>query len=211
MKIQSVFDQVFKRYGQVLEGYDFESLLETLENVSPKPEDEVIYKPSEPLLEALPIASGLQNRGYGGMPIQIGYCNGTNSKLNCLEYHKASEINIVADDVILLLGCQSDLENFTIDTEKIEAFLVPAGTGVEIFATSLHYAPCSAKKGEGYRVAIILPKGTNGDKPDGLLNTGEDRLCMGCNKWLIAHEEAPEAKQGAFIGIRGKNVDLKNA
>ena len=31
----------------------------------------------------------------------------------------------------------------TYDTSKMEAFLVPAGTAVEVYATTLHYAPCS--------------------------------------------------------------------
>jgi hypothetical protein len=209
MKIHSVSDKAFKRYGQVLEGYDFTELLKVLIDISPKPKDGAVYKASNPEFEVLPIAKELQNRGFGGLPIQIGYCNGTNSKLNCLEYHRNSEFNIAADDVILLLGCQADLEDYALDTEKVEAFLLLAGTGVELFATTLHYVPCGAKVGEGFRVVNVLPKGTNGEKPDGLLSTGEDRLCMGLNKWLLAHEEADEASQGAFVGLIGKNIDLK--
>ena len=43
----------------------------------PVPED-VIYVPSVDELEALDVAKELQNRAYGGLPIQIGYCNGHN-------------------------------------------------------------------------------------------------------------------------------------
>ena len=74
---------------------------------------------------------------------KIGYCNGDNHKLNALEYHRSSELDIAQTDLILLLGMQQDIENGDIyDTSKVEAFLVPAGTGVELYATTLRYAPC---------------------------------------------------------------------
>ena len=58
-----------------------------------------------------------------------------NKKLNALEYHRNSEINIAVTDLILLIGCQQDVEpDHTYDTSKVEAFLVPAGTGIEVYA-----------------------------------------------------------------------------
>lgn len=63
--------------------------------------------------------------------------------MNALEYHRSSELDIAQTDLILLLGMQQDIENGDIyDTSKVEAFLVPAGTGVELYATTLRYAPC---------------------------------------------------------------------
>lgn len=45
--------------------------------------------------------------------------------------------NIAVDDVVLLLGKQQDITvDDTYNTENIEAFLVPAGTGVELYATN---------------------------------------------------------------------------
>ena len=109
---------------------------------TPVPED-VIYVPSVEELEALDVMKKLQNKGYGGLPIQIGYCNGHNKKLNALEYHRDSEVNLAVTDLVLLLGRQQDIEeDFTYDTSKVKAFLVPAGTLVEVYATTLHYAPC---------------------------------------------------------------------
>jgi len=208
MIIHSVFDKEFRRFGQILQDYDFSELLEVLNRTTPMPEDAVVYVPSDAALEALPAAELLMNRAYGGMPIQIGYCNGTNSKLNCFEYHRDSEINIAADDSILLLASQGELDNHTMDTSSVEAFLLPAGTAVEVFATTLHYAPCSAAKGKGFRVVIVLPRGTNTEKPGQLLQTGEDRLCTARNKWLIAHPDSNEAENGAFVGLTGANIDL---
>lgn len=208
MKLYSVQDQKFGRYGQILQGYDYKELLETLEFNSPKPLDGFIYEASVPQLESLKIAADFRNRGFGGMPIQIGYCNGTNHKLNCLEYHRDSEISIMSDDVILILSTRDQMEDLRLDTTRTEAFFIPAGTGIELYATTLHYAPCDAHGKNGYRVVNILSRGTNDVKPMGLTNQGEDRLCFGKNKWLLAHEQSDEAKKGAFIGLKGKNIDL---
>ena len=129
MKIQNVTDASFGKYGKVLEGYDFGALIREMKH-TPVPED-VIYVPSAEELEALEVAKDLQNKGFGGLPIQIGYCNGHNKKLNAVEYHRNSEINVAVTDLVLLIGQQQDIEaDFTYDTSKIEAFLVPAGTGI---------------------------------------------------------------------------------
>lgn len=208
MKIQSVFDKEFATYGKVVEGYDFSSLLSTLEANSEKPSDSVIYVPSVDILESEPVFAELSSNCYGGMPIQVGYCNGTNTKLNCFEYHRDSEVDIAADDVILLVARQQDIINGQIDSSNTEAFLCPKGTAVELYATTLHYAPCSAKKGEGFRVIIVLPKGTNEAKPDITIKNDEDKLLWALNKWLVAHKDTSEAKDGAHVGITGDNVDI---
>ena len=92
MKIYSIYDEAFRPYGKVLEGYDTAALTAALENETPLPEG-VSYVPAEPALEKLPIMAELSDRAYGGMPVQLGWCNGHNTKLNCLEYHRDSEIN----------------------------------------------------------------------------------------------------------------------
>lgn len=95
MMIHSVFDAAFAPYGKVLGGYDTAALTDTLKAVTPVPEG-VDYVPSQPELEQLPIAGQFATNAYGGMPIQLGWCNGHNTKLNCLEYHRDSELNIGA-------------------------------------------------------------------------------------------------------------------
>ena len=42
----------------------------------------------------------------------------------------------------------------------MEYFFVPAGTAVELYATTLHYAPCSVD-GKEFRCGVVLPRGTN--------------------------------------------------
>ena len=204
MKIQKVTDPAFRKYGQVLEGYDFTGLIKEMKH-TPAPED-VIYVPSVEELEALDIMKDLQNKGYGGLPVQIGYCNGHNKKLNAVEYHRNSEINVAVTDLVLLIGHQQDIEpDHTYDTSKIEAFLVPAGTGIEVYATTLHYAPCHVNEG-GFQCVVILPKGTNTDLTFQTEKTGEDSLMTAKNKWLIAHEDAKIA--GAFNGLKGENITI---
>ena len=204
MKIQKVTDPAFRKYGQVLEGYDFTGLIKEMKH-TPVPED-VIYVPSVEELEALDIMKDLQNKGYGGLPVQIGYCNGHNKKLNAVEYHRNSEINVAVTDLVLLIGHQQDIEpDHTYDTSKIEAFLVPAGTGIEVYATTLHYAPCHVNEG-GFQCVVVLPKGTNTDLTFQTEKTGEDSLMTAKNKWLIAHEAAKLA--GAFNGLKGENITI---
>ena len=204
MKIQKVTDPAFRKYGQVLEGYDFTGLIKEMKH-TPVPED-VIYVPSVEELEALDIMKDLQNKGYGGLPVQIGYCNGHNKKLNAVEYHRNSEINVAVTDLVLLIGHQQDIEpDHTYDTSKSEAFLVPAGTGIEVYATTLHYAPCHVNEG-GFQCVVVLPKGTNTDLTFQTEKMGEDSLMTAKNKWLIAHEDAKIA--GAFNGLKGENITI---
>ena len=211
MRILSVTDPAFRKYGRVITNVDFTELVEEMKK-TPVPED-VVYEPGVEALEALPVKQELERISYGEMPIQIGYCNGHNSKLNAAEYHRSSEINVAATDAILILGLRADVaEDFTYETSKMEAFLVPAGTAVEIFATSLHYAPCGVN-GQGFQVSIILPKGTNYPlaeahaKPEGTKAASEDALLTATNKWLIGHAEGG-LPEGSFLGLIGENLDV---
>lgn len=209
MIIKNVTDASFRKYGKVVEGYDFTELLDKLREVSEKPANGTIYVPSDAALESLDIFPALRDRAYGGMPIQIGYCNGNNYLLNCLEYHRDSEINIAADDAILLLGREDDIEDGVYSTDKVEGFLLPKGMAVEVYATTLHYAPCTAPGEEGFRVIIVLPKGTNTDMPEFTPQCLEDQWMTARNKWLLAHADSNEAANGAYVGLVGENLCVK--
>ena len=213
MKIKSVFSHAFEKYGKVLDGYDVSELLAKLEATTKKPADAVIYEPGDAGLESLPIAKEFADNAYGGMPIQIGYCNGNNTKLNCLEYHRGSELNIPTGDIVLLLAPLQAVKNGKLDTSLVEAFSVPKGTVVQVYETTLHYAPCNGmtKEGvskDGFRVIIVLPKDTNTAKPEIKEKNLEDKLLWARNKWLIAHPDSSEAKAGAFVGLTGVNIDI---
>ena len=207
MNIHSVCDPAFKPYGRVLTGYDAEELLKTMVEI-PLPESGTAYRPGIERLEACGIFADFRDRAYGGMPIQLGMCWGRNTKLNCLEYHRDSEVNLGTTDFVLLLAKQDEIVEGVLDTAKVKAFRVPAGVPVEVYATTLHYAPCQVPGEDGFRVAVVLPKGTNTAKPFFEAKCEEDRRMTARNKWLLAHPESNAAKNGAHIGLRGLNIDI---
>ena len=211
MQIYEVTDQRFRKYGRVLDtpsltGEVRKELAEQMEK-TPLPAD-VVYEPSVEALEQTKAAEILKEEIFGELPIQVGYCNGNNYLLNALEYHRSSEINIATTDLILLLGSEQDVaEDFTYETDKVEAFLVKAGTAVELYATTLHYAPCNVEA-SGFRDVIVLPKGTNYPLRACHDVTGEDKLLAATNKWLIGHAEGG-LSEGSFLGLKGKNISVK--
>ena len=202
--MQSVLDAGFKKYGRVIADIDTSEIVKLMDSYD-MPED-VVYVAGDEKLENTQIHKVMEESIYGGCPVQTGYCNGHNQKLNALEYHRSSEFDIAQTDLILLLGMQQDIEDGDIyDTAKVEAFFVPAGTGVELYATTLHYAPCTAQEG-GFRCVVVLPKGTNEELPFETAKEGENRLLAAMNKWLIAHEDAQI--EGAFCGLKGENINI---
>lgn len=210
MKILSVFDPEFKPYGKVVTGME-EMCAEILEGLKQTPLPEGVgYVPTDPILQELPAATEVSENLYGGMPVQLGWCNGHNTKLNCLEYHRDSEYNLGTENFILLLAKQSEITDGVLDTAKVKAFWVPAGVMVECFATTLHYAPCHTDAKKGFRVLVALPQGTNTDKPVFEPKNWEDRLLRARNKWLLAHPESTEAAEGAYVGLTGENIDIAN-
>ncbi len=206
MNIYSVLDKEFKPYGQVHDGFPTEEILSALAKTPVT--DGVVYTAEDAALQQLAVMEELSATVYGGMPVQMGWCNGHNTKLNCLEYHRDSELNLGTGDFILLLAKQEEITDGKLDTAKVMAFRVPAGVLVEVYATSLHYAPCQTDS-EGFQVLVVLPKGTNGARPEqAKVYGGDDKLLWACNKWLIAHPETGEAAEGAFAGLIGENIDI---
>lgn len=210
MKIYSVYDSEFKPYGQIVTGME-ETVAEILEALATTPcTDHVEYVPYDDCLQELPAMVEISEHCFGGMPVQLGWCNGHNTKLNCLEYHRDSEFNLGTEDFILLLARQEEIEDGILDTAKVKAFKVPAGVLVECYATTLHYAPCHCDPDKGFRVLIALPWLTNTDRPVMKNMTREDEILTARNKWLLAHPESSEAKGGAKVGLSGENIDIAN-
>ena len=207
MLIESVSDESFREYGKILDGFDNSDLIKRMAQIS-MPESGTAYEPGIESLEKSSVFESYRDRGFGGMPIQIGMCWGYNTKLNCLEYHRDSEINIGERDFVLLLAKQGQIKDGKLDTSLVKAFRVPAGVAVEVYATSLHYAPCQVSD-EGFRVAVILPKGTNTAKPDYVAKNEEDKWMTARNKWLLAHKDSDEARSGAHVGLVGENIDIE--
>ena len=194
MVIYEATSSNFKKYGRIVKNIDFGPVIEALNKIA-LPAEGVAYEPTVASLEEA-----------------SGYCAGHNTLLNAVEYHRSSEVNVAATDCILLLGSQQDVtDDFHYDTSKIEAFHIRKGTAVELYATTLHYAPCGIEN-DGFMVGVILPYGTNfdleADHIDCLADSGdEDKLLTAKNKWLIAHPDAPGEK-GHFPGLIGANIEV---
>ncbi len=202
-------DADFNVYGRILD-VDTQDFVKAINARPATPQGEVVYEPSVAEFEQLPLSQTMEKIVYGQMPMEFGHCSGWNEKLNALEYHRSSEIDIAATDLVLMLGRQQDIapEDYTYDTKNVECFLVPAGTAVELYATTLHFAPCGVD-GKEFRCGVVLPKHTNEELTEDTSKTqGEERLLFAVNKWLIAHEESGLDKSGAWIGLKGKNLSL---
>ena len=193
-----VTDSKFLTYGRVIDHVDTEEICEYMQKFSDAAG--VQYMASDPAMEQMEVARYLTNEVFGEMPLQIGACFGRNLKMNAVEYHDCSEVNIAATDLILFLGKRQDIEpGNRYDTAKAEMFFVPKGTVYEMYATTLHYAPCSVN-GAQFRAVIVLPRGTNTD----LTEKHADPLLVAKNKWLIGHPESG-LPDSMVLGLYGEN------
>ncbi len=209
LQIFSVFDSQFSEFGKILTGSEFVDSIKYIKNHTDIPDQGNIYVAND-----LDFIRSLQNNRmfddvFGGIPLQYGYCNGQNTKLNALEYHKSSEINIAVTPLILLLGLTKDIINNQYDTNNVKAFFVPENTVFEIFPKVLHFAPCKVIE-SGFKCAVILPLGTNTEfvLPNNYLDN-ESKYLLKTNKWLLAHNGCKRMiDQGAYVGIIGENIEV---
>ena len=203
LKFYSVNDKEFARYGCVLKG-DYASLTEAARAL-PMPEEGSKYEPTVPSFEALPIREVITEELFGELPIQMGNCWGSNSQMNAMEWHKNSEINVAATDLVLLLAKLDDIEDGKLDAAKVVAFFVAKGEAVEVYADTLHFCPCQVED-SGFNCVVVLPEGTNTN----LDNKPADPLLYRKNKWIFTHvdNEAHKAK-GIVPAIFGENYIVK--
>ena len=199
----SVTSKEFSKYGYVLEG-DFSEVTSFLISSSPMPKENNLYQRDDEEFKKLPSIKVIQEKVYGLGAIEAGYCNGYNTKLNCLEYHTCPEVDIAATDLVLLLSAQDDIKNGQIDSKDVMAFYIKKGTAVVLYPYTLHFSPCRVNDA-GFKCAIILTEGTNRD----LTSRPNDPKLWRENKWLLAHKESSQAKLGAYIGIVGENTEIK--
>jgi hypothetical protein len=204
----SVYDPAFKPFGRVAD-FDSAALRESCAKAASMPEAGVAYVPDLPALEATPDFARVRHALRGEGSCQVGCCWGYNTLLNALEYHRASEHNIAVTDLVVLLGLQTDMEGLDLPAGRVTGFYVPAGTTVELYATTLHYAPCQVSD-EGFIDIIVLPRGTNHalelPRPEGY----DGRLLWAKDKWLIAHpDDAADVEAGAYPGLHGENFNVR--
>ena len=202
MKIQSVTDQDFADYGYIL-NVDTSEIVTYLKEKAKMPSENNIYVRNDEEMFSLEGLKEIQEKVYGMNDIEVGYCNGYNSLLNCMEYHNCPEVDIAADDLILLLATQKDIHDGILDSGDVKAFLLKKGQAVVLSPYTLHFSPCKLSE-DGFRCAIILTDKTNMDLPCKV----NDKALWKVNKWLLAHKDTIQAKSGAYIGISGENIKV---
>lgn len=196
----------FGRFGRVVQMPEMDGFIRYLDRETDIPETGNRYVASDGGAEKPELMQRIQKLIYGGMPIEMGWCSGHNTKLNALEYHKGSEVDVAASASVLLLASLFDVREGKLDSKLVEGFYLQKGQAVELYATTLHYSPC-AVTGKGFKMGVILPKGTN--EP---IDRSEYATTMlwARNKWLLVHPDAENLiGKGACACISGKNLEVR--
>ena len=202
MKIYSIHDKEFAKYGKVIPAPYFVELKKASDSI-PVPETGSLYKASEPTFETEQITA-YYKEVFGMMDVQVGYCWGRNDILNALEWHKNSEVAVALSDLVMLLGDLTEMENGEYDTSKIKAFAFKEGESAELYATTLHFSPARSD-GKVFKNVVVLPRGTNLplEKPS------QDRFLHAINKWIIVHSDFKRlVDMGRVVGLKGENIKL---
>ena len=208
LSFYSVFDDAFRQFGRVVP-FVAGVLIAACEKAAVMPRCGTRYEAAMPALEAPRTLEAVRHTLRGEGACQVGCCFGYNSRLNCLEYHRASEHNIAVTDIVLLLAPQQAMQGFDLPDGQIRAFFVPKGTTIEVYATSMHYCPCQTSDA-GFSCIVILPRGTNLPLTQPRPETGDGRLLYAVDKWLIAHPDNKEdIEKGAYSGLTGENYEVK--
>lgn len=209
LRIKNVSGSSFEKYGSVLTDVPRADLIRAAEAI-PMPEDGVSYERSIQSLEDTEDFKSLERWFGGEQKLECGLCWGYNKKMDAMEYHRSSEVNIAVTDLILILGDRRDIVNDQFDSSKAEVFMVPQGKVIELYATTLHYAPCQ-NTSKGFKAIVLLPDGTNRDlteetKRMAMTANGEKRMLFAQNKWLLCHKDCSAVADGAYVGITGENL-----
>ena len=185
----------FRKYGYVLEG-DFSDIVNFLKKKAPMPEEKTLYEREDNYMHDLEGTKRIKEEVFGLLDMESGYCNGYNSRLNCLEYHASCEVNVAMNDLVLLLATPNDIKDGFINSKDVKVFKIKKGQAIVLHPYILYFAACQVTS-KGFKCAVFLPDGTNRDlevKP-------KDKRLWKENKWLYAHQDTIQAKNGAYIGI----------
>ena len=208
--ILPVADASFRRFGEMHRGFRVASLLAYLDDHATVG-DAVVDEPDAIGIGRFPEETlPLQRAVFGGVnDLQAGWLYGAGSSLAMLEYHKCAEVMVAGADMVLFVGRAQDIEwpEGAYDLSRVQAFLLPRGTVCEIAPGSLHCVPLHARRADGFRCIVILPRGTGGTLDFPPPATGEARLLHGRNTWLIAHSTG--GRDGArHHGLKGRDIEL---
>jgi len=201
--ILDVHSEAFTAYGRVID-LDTKEIIAAAKTI-PMPKEGSVYVPVEEKFAALEVVNTIRDNYFGELPTQVGYCYGHSHLLNAVEWHTSSEINIAVTPLVLFLGHVYDIKDDTIDTAKMQAFYVPAGTALEVYATTLHFCPCEVET-SGFGCVVALPADTNTP----LSRPAQDPKLFCKNKWILCHTDNETLKaRGVKAGVTGENFEVR--
>jgi len=209
IQIHSVYDPEFNRFGEVLDVSEFGDLIRYLELHTTVPNVGNEYVPHRAELGDIVSDISVIHNTFGRVPLEYGYVNGNNSKLNALEFHKSSEINVCVTPLVLLLAHIEDIDDSIFHSSKVTAFYIPKNTAIEVYSTTLHFSPCKVID-SGFKCAVILPYGTNMEFVSAKGNQGKySKFLFKTNKWLLNHPENTRMVElNAISAIHGENIEI---
>lgn len=202
-KILTLDDPSFKEYG-VLYTNDFnlDDVYRVMEKVQ-IPETGMKYIPNIPELADTYTMLAVKRDIFGEIPIDAGVTLGHSDTFTAFEYHQCSEVNIMLDDVLMVLGKRETLEeeHFVDPNTEARMFYMPKGTIVELYNDTLHYAPIQITK-KGYKVIVAVIHGTNAVLPQGVKSLNPRVVKRG--KFQVVHPSRKDKiAQGYQVGLSG--------
>lgn len=206
VKMMHVEDKSFRKFGRLIDDMPVVPWEEVWQDIK-LPSEGTVYEASVPEWEKSQWKKEFEERYFGSLEIQAGYCAGDNQLLNGLEYHKSSEIVVAATPLVLLV-CSLQDQNLEegVHSRNIQGVYIPENTAVELYSTTLHLAPCRVTE-EPFKSLILLPKGTNEELPE---EAERSRFLFKKNKWLIAHPDCKRfTDQGVEALIEGTNIQIR--
>lgn len=165
LEIHSIDEPIFSKYAAVIKDYDNSTVSDVMDEIQLP--TNFYYKIENPKLEANAEIQKVGANVYAGMPYIAGECVGNSSDLPNSEYHNGSEVNIYQNDVVMALGRRNDVHDFKYDPSKdATLFFIPAGTAIELYGGTIHFAPFKVNP-EGFKFVVMLLSGTNENLPNG--------------------------------------------
>ena len=214
LTIHTVDETLFSDYARIVTSPVFSSLSDYIDKNTVVTERNV-YVADIPELHTAETDAAL-SVFFGGMKVQIGYCNGCNFSMNGVEYHKSPELTIAITDCLMWWTNPKYLVDFNhVDSSASDLFFIPAGCSFLLNPSVLHLAPCRVDS-NGYKTVIILPFGTNMPIEDSLKQSfrasgdPEASILHMTNKYMITHKDwEPLVKQNVHIGLTGQNRSVR--
>ena len=195
MKIFSVTDPEFKPYGRVVTGLDTAKaeILAALANTPlPAATD---YVAEDAALQELPAAVEVSEHLFGGMPCQL-LVQRSQHLFELPGIPPRQQFNLGTEDFVLLLARQEEIAGGKLDTAKVKAFRVPAGTLVEVYATTLHYAPCHVDAAKASACWSPCPKAPIPQSPPSRMTAAMTRSCGPATSGCSPIPTAPRPRPG---------------